>query len=97
MRALAQVYEFVVPVYGNRCIFWETFDQLHLIGLIREHRLGFGAADVFPFKFMSSFDCFSHELLDFIQVFWCEGSGNFEVIIESVLDWRADTHLRFWK
>ena len=86
-----------MPVDGDDRVLGQSFDQLDLVGLVGKHGLGVGPAEVFPLEGEASADGLPHQFLDLFQVFRSEGPGDLKVVVEPVLDGRADAHLGFWE
>ena len=93
MRPLAQVNEAVVPVDGNDRRIVQSLDEFQLVWLVREQVLSLMPAQFLALEGKSARHCFPHQALDSLQVFWGEGAGNVEVVVEAVLGRGADAHL----
>ena len=93
--ALAQVNEVAVAVDAQGLIFGDGVDNLQLVGLVGEHFLGLGAAQLLPLEWVSLGDSFAHQLFDLGNVFWSEGTGHVKIVVETVLGGRADPHFGF--
>jgi len=69
---------------------FQVGDQLQLEGLVAENLAGLVGADHFLVEFVIALDNRTHARLDILQVLGCERAGQVEVIVEPVINSRAD-------
>ena len=96
VRAAAQVEPVALLVDADGLVFRDCIDQLDLeaLALVREHALGLVAGPDFLGEGFVARDDLAHLLLDRREVLGRERFVAEEVVIESVLDHRADGDLR---
>ena len=98
VRAGAQVHELALLVEGDMGILRQVVDKLHLVGLfLLLHILdGLGAGQLEALQLQLLLADLPHLRLDLRQVLRREGEGRVQVVIEAVVDGRADgqLHLR---
>ena len=94
MRAAAEVEEVAAAVQGHGVGF-EFFDDLDLVdlALAGEEGHGFGLAHDGALEGNVGGHDGAHFLLDGFEVFRGEGAGSVEVVVEALVDGRADGHL----
>src|SRR5438105_11252516 len=98
MRAEAEVEAVALDIYLDRLVTRNGVDQFDLerFALVTEHLFGLLAApDFFRERFVAR-DDLAHLLLDACEILRREGFVAEEIVIEAVLDHRADRHLRAW-
>ena len=96
VRATAQVHPVALPVHLEVLIGGDGLDQLHLEGLALRLEMGdgVGAGPDFLGEGRVAGDQLAHLLLDGLEVIGGEGRLAIKVVIETVLDHRADGDLR---
>mmetsp|Transcript_33587 Transcript_33587/g.78575 ORF Transcript_33587/g.78575 Transcript_33587/m.78575 type:complete len:295 (-) Transcript_33587:44-928(-) len=94
VRARTQVPPAVANVV-NRDRLLQSLENLQLVRLVRltDSACGFVAAHLLAHERQLHLDDLVHLLLDAPQVFLLERLGRVEIVVESVLDPRPDTHL----
>jgi hypothetical protein len=75
----------------------DTVNQLLFVGLIGEHATRFLLGDLLILEVVPLGDDLPHAGLNLLQVFRCEWPGQVEVVVETVLDGRADGNLTLGK
>ena len=95
VRAAAQIEPLALLVDLDRLVFRNGVDQLDLerLAVVGEHLLGFVAGPDFLGERFVARDDLAHLLLDRREVFRGERLVAEEVVVEAVLDGRADGHL----
>jgi hypothetical protein len=95
VRAAAEVEPVALEIDLDGLVAGNGVDQLDLEGfaLVAEHLLGLLAIPDFLGEGLVARDDLAHLLLDRGKIFWCERLVAEEVVIEAVLDDRADRHL----
>ncbi len=96
VRAAAEVHEGAVAVEGDRLALGQVADQLFLVVLALEViERGLAGREDRVLEALIGRDVGAHPLLDRRQVVGREGAGQVEVVVEAILDRRADAELGF--
>ena len=95
MRACAQVSELALLVEGNGSIFWQIVNQLYLVRLLTLfHELdGLCARQLEALELLLLLADLAHLCLESIEVLLREGERRIKIVVEAVVDGRADGQL----
>ena len=95
MRAGAQIHKVALTIEGNRRILTQIVDQFHLVGLAlflhQSNSLGTGQFKAF--NAVVALDDVGHFLFYFAQEIVGKGLVSVEIVVEAVIDSRADGQL----
>ena len=83
-----------IAILVRRALF-QPFDQLDLVDLILEDGFRFAGGYFFTLKLMALLDDLLHPLFDALEILLRQRARQFKVVVEAVLDRRADGDLGF--
>src|SRR5439155_5314921 len=93
VRSAAQIDEWAVGVDGDDLIFFQIIDSLQLERIILEAPFCFYPAYLFTREGIISLHNLSHLFFDRLQILRREGPSDIEIVVEPILDRRAETDL----
>ena len=97
VRPPAQVDELAVLVKGQGLAFFQIGEDFLFVGSVGDHLFCFLAHNIDPLELVILLDDPLHLALDLLQVGGRKRLGHVEVVVEAVVNGRADGQLRVWE
>ncbi len=91
MRSPAQVQELAVPVHRDHFVVGKLLEPLQLEGVVGEELPSLLLGDLPALEGEVLLHHLAHLGFDALEIFWGEGLGNVEIVIEALVDGRPES------